>query len=307
MDVKGLKDQFLEYLEIEKNRSPKTIENYDHYISRIIEFLHAKSPSDLSEDGVRKFRIHLNRAVDSAGRPLKKITQNYHIIALRSFLKYLAKRDIKALAPEKLELAKQEDREVTFLDSGELEHFLDAPKGDSIADLRDQAILQTLFSTGLRVSELVALNTSEIDLNRGEFSVRGKGSKLRIVFLSDGAIAAIEKYLKKRKDADPALFVRVPKDEKFEKYDELRLTTRSVQRIVKKYAIRAGIVGKKVSPHSLRHSYATDLLRNGADIRSVQAMLGHSSVTTTQIYTHVTDKQLREVHKKFHDTAKSEK
>lgn len=300
MDITKLKEQFLEYLEIEKNRSTKTVENYDHYISRILKFLDAKTPDDITEEGIRKFRIHLNRFTDAHGEALKKITQNYHIIALRSFLKYLAKRDIKALAPEKLELAKQEDREVTFLEEGELEKFLASARGEGLADLRDRAILETLFSTGLRVSELVSLNTGEIDLNRGEFSVRGKGSKVRVVFLSDDAITAIEAYTKKRKDADPALFVRVPKDEKFEKYDELRLTTRSVQRIIKKYAIKAGIVGKKVSPHSLRHSYATDLLRNGADIRSVQAMLGHASVTTTQIYTHVTDKQLREVHSRFH-------
>ncbi len=274
MDIVRLKTDFLEYLEIEKNRSPKTVENYDHYISRIFDFLKAKSPEDLTEEGIRKFRIDLNR------KPLKKITQNYHIIALRSFLKYLAKRDVKALAPEKLELAKQEDREVTFLEPSELDRFLKSPD-----DPRDRAILETLFSTGLRVSELVSLDRDTIDLDRGEFSVRGKGSKIRVVFLSDAAKAAIKTYLDKRTDIEPKLF---------------NLTPRSVQRIVKKYAIRAGIIGKKVSPHSLRHSYATDLLRNGADIRSVQAMLGHASVTTTQIYTHVTDKQLREVHERFH-------
>ena len=273
-DIVRLKEQFLEYLEIEKNRSPKTVENYDHYISRILKFLNAKSESDLTEEGIRKFRIDLNR------QPFKKITQNYHIIALRSFLKYLAKRDIKALAPEKLELAKQEDREVSFLEEDELEKFLKSPE-----DLRDKAILETLFSTGLRVSELISLKRTEIDFNRGEFTVRGKGSKLRVVFLSDSAVKAIEAYLEKRTDIEPELFP---------------FTVRTVQRIVRKYAIKSGIVGKKVSPHSLRHSYATDLLRNGADIRSVQTMLGHSSITTTQIYTHVTDKQLRETHKKFH-------
>ena len=273
-DIVRLKEQFLEYLEIEKNRSPKTVENYDHYISRILKFLKATSPDDLTEEGIRKFRIDLNR------QPFKKITQNYHIIALRSFLKYLAKRDIKALAPDKLELAKQEDREVSFLEEDELSKVL-----TSADNLRDRAILETLFSTGLRVSELISLKRNEIDFNRGEFTVRGKGSKLRVVFLSDPAIKAIEAYLEKRTDIEPELFP---------------VTVRTVQRIVRKYAIKGGIVGKKVSPHSLRHSYATDLLRNGADIRSVQAMLGHASVTTTQIYTHVTDKQLREIHKKFH-------
>ncbi len=286
MDIASLKNQFLEYLEIEKNRSPKTIENYDHYISRVLEFLKAKNPSDLTEEGIRKFRLHINRLTDAKGRPLKKVTQNYHIIALRSFLKYLAKRDVKALAPEKLELAKQEEREVSFLEPGELEKFLKSAESSDPAGLRDRAILETLFSTGLRVSELVSLKRNEIDFNRGEFTVRGKGSKLRIVFLSDTAIAAIETYLKKREDIEPELFP---------------LTTRQIQRIVRKYAIKSGIVGKKVSPHTMRHSYATDLLRNGADIRSVQMMLGHSSVTTTQIYTHVTDSQLREVHSRFHD------
>ena len=285
MDIASLKTQFLEYLEIEKNRSPRTVANYDHYISRVLEFLKAKTPGDLTEDGIRKFRLHLNRVTDAHGKPLKKVTQNYHIIALRSFLKYLAKRDIKSIAPEKLELAKQEEREVTFLESGELEKFLKAPSDGGVNGVRDRAILETLFATGLRVSELVSLKRNEIDFNRGEFTVRGKGSKLRLVFLSDTAIAAIETYLKKREDIEPELFP---------------LTTRQIQRIVRKYAIKAGIVGKKVSPHSLRHSYATDLLRNGADIRSVQMMLGHASVTTTQIYTHVTDAQLREVHSRFH-------
>src|SRR3990167_9715981 len=187
MNLATLKTDFLEYLEIEKNRSPKTVEKYDHYISRIFDFLKAKSPEDLTEEGIRKFRIDLNRSTDAHGKPLKKITQNYHIIALRSFLKYLAKRDIKALAPEKLELAKQEDREVSFLEEDELEKFL-----QSAEDLRDKAILETLFSTGLRVSELISLRRNEIDFNRGEFTVRGKGSKLRVVFLSDTAIKAIE-------------------------------------------------------------------------------------------------------------------
>jgi site-specific recombinase XerD len=219
---------------------------------------------------------------------------------MRSFLKYLAKRDIKTVSAEKIELGKQEERQVTFLESHELERFLKAPAGTALADFRDRAMLETLFSTGLRVSELCSLNREDIDLKRGEFPVRGKGSKIRLVFLSDGAKGALATYLNKRTDADEALFIRVPQKESFEKYEKLRLTPRSVQRIIKKYAVAAGIIGKKVSPHSLRHSFATDLLRNGADIRSVQSLLGHASVTTTQIYTHVTDKQLRDVHKKFH-------
>lgn len=300
MTVKELKSQFLEYLEIEKNRSPKTIENYNHYLTRFISFAKVESPKDITEETVRKYRLTLNRTTDERGKPLKKVTQNYHVIALRSFLKYLAKRDIRTVPAEKIELGKQEEREVVFLEPSELERFLRAPQGETLSNLRDRAILETLFSTGLRVSELCSLNGDDIDLKRGEFSVRGKGSKLRLVFLSGEAKAAIATYLEKRSDADEALFIRVPRNERFEKYEELRLTPRSVQRIIKKYAVIAGIMGKKITPHSLRHSFATDLLRNGADIRSVQALLGHSSVTTTQIYTHVTDKQLREVHEKFH-------
>lgn len=308
MNLKELKGQFLEYLEIEKNRSPKTVENYNHYLVRFLNFARVPNPGDLTEDIIRKFRLHLNRLSEDgpgrASRQLKKVTQNYHIIALRTFLRYMAKRDIKTVSAEKVELGKQEEREVTFLEKNELERMLAASKGTSISDLRDRAILETLFSTGLRVSELCSLNQDDINLERGEFSVRGKGSKLRLVFLSEGAKTAIKNYSAKRHDVDPALFIRIPKNESFEKFENLRLTPRSIQRIIKKYALAGGLVGKKVSPHSLRHSFATDLLRNGADIRSVQALLGHSSVTTTQIYTHVTDKQLREVHEKYHDKNK---
>lgn len=300
MGIKELKTQFLEYLEVERGRSAKTVENYNHYLDRFIRFTKAKTLNDISEDSIRKFRLQLNRMTDAHGNPLKKVTQNYHIIALRAFLKYLAKRDIKCVAAEKIELGKQEERQVTFLEPHELERFLRAPAGTTLVDLRDRAILETLFSTGLRVSELCSLNRDDIDLKRGEFPVRGKGSKIRLVFLSEEAKAALSTYLSKRTDVDEAVFIRIPQKESFEKYEKLRLTPRSVQRIIKKYAVVAGIVGKKVSPHALRHSFATDLLRNGADIRSVQSLLGHASVTTTQIYTHVTDKQLREVHQRFH-------
>lgn len=299
-DIKQLKNDFLEYLEIEKNRSPKTVENYGHYLNRFLNFAKVSSPGQISEDLIRKFRIYLNRLTDSHGESLKKVTQNYHIIAIRAFLKYLSKREIKSVSPEKIELGKQEDRHIDFLESNELARLLASPKGDDLPSLRDKAILETLFSTGLRVSELCSLETDKVDLNRGEISVKGKGSKIRLVFLSDDAQKANRAYLKKRSDADTAFFIRIPKDQRFGKYENLGLTPRSVQRIIKKHATRAGIVGKKVSPHSLRHSMATDLLRNGADIRSVQAILGHSSVTTTQIYTHVTDSGLKEVHKKYH-------
>ncbi len=300
MDPKKLLNDFLEYLEIEKNRSQKTLENYYHYLSRFLSFSGIKHPSEINLELVRQYRIYLNRAVDSQGKPLKKVTQNYHIIALRAFLKYLAKQDIKTLAPEKIELSKLPTREVTFLEAGELKRLLEAPKGDDIQTLRDRAILKTLFSTGLRVSELCSLNRDSVDLKRKEFSVIGKGGKARIVFLSDPAKEEIEKYLKKRTDFDKALFVRHTKKGD---PDNLRITQRTVQRIIKKYAQKAGII-KDVTPHKIRHSFATDLLQNGADIRSVQSMLGHSSITTTQIYTHYTDKHLREIYKKFHSDEK---
>lgn len=301
MDIKTLKIQYLEHLEIEKNRSPKTMENYGRYLDRFLQFAKITSPSGITEDQIRQYRLYLNRLRNTNGEPLKKVTQNYHIIALRNFLKYLAKRDIKSVPSEKVELGKQEDREVTFLEADELERLLKSPEGNNLDALRDRAVLGTLFSTGMRVSELCSLDRDKIDINRGEISVRGKGGKIRVVFLSDDAKDVLNHYLDKRPDADEALFIRIPRSKNFSKDSDLRLTPRSIQRIVEKHAIKAGIVGKNVSPHSLRHTMATDLLRNGADIRSVQSLLGHSSVTTTQIYTHVTDKQLREVHNKFHN------
>lgn len=304
-DIKDLKIRYLEYLEIEKNKSPKTLENYGRYLDRFLRFAKIEKINQLNEELIRQYRLHINRFKDAKGKSLKKITQNYHIIALRNFLKYLAKVGIKTVSAERVELGRQEDREVTFLELDELARLVSAPEGESLDALRDRAILTLLFSSGMRVSELCSLDRDKIDLSRGELSVRGKGSKIRMVFISDEAKESIKNYLNKRHDVDEALFVRIPKGGTFLKNSPaangLRLTPRSIQRIIKKYSIKAGIVGKKVSPHTLRHSFATDLLRNGADIRSVQAMLGHASVTTTQIYTHVTDKQLREVHKKFHN------
>lgn len=305
LDLKQLKTQFLEYLEIEKNRSPKTTQNYDHYLRRFFDFAKVSQPQQITEELIRKFRLHLNRLTSWQGQPLpesalKKVTQNYHIIALRSFLKYLAKREIKSVSAEKIELGKQEEREIDFLESAELERLLNSPEGADLSNLRDKAILETLFSTGLRVAELCSLDRDKLDLNRGEMPVRGKGSKIRLVFFSDQAKKSVQDYLKERSDADPALFIRIPPKQAFEKYENLRLTPRSIQRIIRKHAIKAGIIGKRVSPHTLRHSLATDLLQNGADIRSVQAILGHSSITTTQIYTHVTDNRLKEVHRKYH-------
>lgn len=307
MDIKTLLREFLEYLEIERNRSQKTIENYHHYLERFIVWANIKIPDDITLENVRRFRLFLNRYEDKKGRELKKITQNFYIIALRNFLKYLSKRDVKCLAAEKIEVGKNPASSIQFLENEELERLLESASGDNLQALRDRAILELLFSAGLRVSELVNINREQINLKGQEFSVRGKGDKFRLVFISDTAKKALEKYLAKRQDIDPALFVRTPKKGLNNgKKNNLRLTPRSVQRIVKYYAAKAGIV-KDVHPHTLRHSFATDLLMNGADIRSVQAMLGHSSITTTQIYTHVTNQQLKQIHSKFHGRRKNKK
>jgi site-specific recombinase XerD len=313
MDLETLIGEFLEYCEIERGHSELTIRNYEHYLGRFLEFAQDDrarkiKPGDVTQELVRKYRLYLNRLDTDAGENLKKITQNYHIIALRAFLKYLARRDITCLAAEKLELADASRKSFTFLEITEVESLLRAPeqnpnKNQQIT-LRDKAILETLFSTGLRVSELTNLGRDDINLERGEFMIRGKGDKERIVFLSDSAKDAISDYLKTRKDDFAPLFIHYGGlNEDLENGEYMRLTPRSVQRIIKKYAKLAGIV-KDVTPHVLRHSFATDLLINGADIRSVQDMLGHSSITTTQIYTHITNKQLREVHKAFHGTRK---
>jgi len=289
---------FLEYLEIEKNRSALTVRNYAFYLRRFLDWTGVSQPADITQEIVKKFRLRLNRE-EYRGKPLKKSTQNYHVIALRSWLKYLAKQDVKTLAPEKLELAKIGERSVEFLEGNDLERLLEAPlqvSNKNIIQTRDKAILETLFATGLRVSELVGLKRDNINLNKDEFTVRGKGDKPRIVFLSNHAKYWIGQYLKLRQDVDPYLFVA---HDRASQDDLTHLTSRSVQRLVEKYSRVAGIT-KKVTPHTLRHSYATDLLQGGADIRSVQSMLGHSSITTTQIYTHITNQQLRDVHKAFH-------
>jgi len=297
MKLSDLKKDYLESLEIEKNRSQLTIKNYDHYLSRFLEWAKTDSPAAIGEELIREYRLHLNRLRDRFGRNLKKQTQTYHLIALRNFLKYLAKRDVKSLAAEKIELGKMPARDIEFLETDELNRLLKAPEGEAPPALRDRAILELFFSTGLRLSELANLNRDSINLAEGEFSVRGKGDKIRLVFLSDAARDALKKYLAKRVDVDEALFVRNVTN--LSKESDLRLTPRSIERMVKQCAIKAGIT-KKVTPHTLRHGFATDLLRNGADIRSVQALLGHAHITTTQIYTHVTDKGLREIHQKFH-------
>jgi len=293
-DIKTLKQQFLEYVEIEKGRALNTVRNYDHYLDVFFEFGKIKKPSDITETILREFRLHLNRSSGAKIRgqhqgTMKKSTQNYYLIALRSFLKYLKKRNVSTLSPDAIELAKTGARDIDHLSGDELKRFLAASENP-----RDRAIMELFFSTGLRLSELCSLNR-DIDLSKDEFSIRGKGDKVRVVFLSDRAKSTIRDYLKSRKDMAEPLFA----NESFRTSKDARLTPRSIQRIVKQVATKAGIY-KKVTPHVLRHSFATDLLSNGADIRSVQMMLGHANIATTQVYTHVTDKQLREVHKKFH-------
>lgn len=287
---------YLEYLEVDRNRSQKTLENYARYLHKFALWSKVAKPAEITDSVVHKYRVHLSQSTDEKGNSLDRKTQNYYIIALRGFLRYLAKKDVISLSAEKIELGKTNARSIDFLTIEEIERLIKSTEGMSFAAARNRAILLLLFSSGLRISELINLNRDNIDLKRKEFSVIGKGSKIRIVFISDGAKGAIEYYLNKRKDLDPALFVRLPKKNDF---SDLRITARSIQRIVAQCAKEAGIL-KKVTPHVLRHSFATNLLQNGADIRSVQALLGHSSINTTQIYTHVTNEGLKDVYNKFH-------
>ncbi len=298
-EIDKLKREFLEHVEIEKGNSLKTVENYDRYLARFFEFAKISNPKQISDDTIREFRLHLNRqsgmkVKGQQSGTLKKNTQNYYLIALRSFLKYLMKREITSLSPDRIELAKIKERHLDLISSDELKRLLNAPEGNDLKALRDRAILELFFSTGLRLSELSSLNR-DLDLSKDEFSIRGKGEKVRVVFLSEEAKDRVRVYLKMRKDMAEPLFTQSSRN----KTGDGRLTPRSIERTVKHYAIKAGI-SKKVTPHVIRHSFATDLLENGADIRSVQMMLGHANIATTQIYTHITDKQLREVHKKFH-------
>lgn len=300
MKVEKLITDFLEYLEIEQNRSQKTIANYHHYLTRLIDYAGDIGVNDINPELIRKWRLWLNRLGTNTSDELQKTTQNYHLIALRSFLKFCAKRGIEALPADKIELARTKRTQVTFLSEEEMARLLDGPNTATESGLRDRAILELLYSSGLRVSELVGLNRDHINLKRREFMVRGKGQKDRPIFISEEAADWIQKYLDKRGDNSPPLFVRVGGHKQAARDGNyLRLTARSVQRIVARYALAAGIT-KHVSPHTLRHSFATDLLMNGADLRSVQAMLGHSNIATTQIYTHVTDPHLKSVHEKFH-------
>ena len=279
-----LKQEFLEYLEIERGRSLKTVANYDRYLRAFIQFAKVTSLADISADNIRQFRLALNR------RGLKKNSQNYYLIALRTFLKYLSGREFTVLPATAIDLAKTDRKELDLINPPELARLFAAPVLNTILGRRDRAILELLFSTGLRVSELCALNRDSLDLTQGEFSIRGKGGKIRLVFISPEAKKALKNHLDHRKDTEEALFTS---------QNNTRLTPRSIERLIHFYATKAGIV-KKVTPHTLRHSFATDLLRNGADLRSVQLLLGHSNISTTQIYTHITDRELRSVHEKFH-------
>lgn len=295
MKLNELIRQFLEDCELEQGHSRRTVENYDHYLGRFLAFCDTAGTSTtdmINLELIRKWRLALHHD------GLKANTLNYHLIALRSFLKYLAKRDIPSLPPEKIELASHPERQIAFLDPAEMDRLLAAPNTNTLRGLRDRAILEVLYSTGLRVSELARLDKKMVNLDRGEFGIRGKGDKLRMVFLSEPAREWLARYLNKRTDDDEAVFVRSPRKND-DPVQSLRITVRQVERIVQGHAKAAGIV-KPVHPHVLRHSLATDLLQNGADLRSVQEILGHASVTTTQIYTHVTNPRLKEVHDAFH-------
>lgn len=304
--LSALKDDFLQYIEIEKGRSALTVRNYDHYLNRFLEFIKVESPADVSESMMREYRVYLNRHPARAAKKgqaietLDKRTQNYHLIALRAFLKYIRKRGVQGYDPERIELAKTSQRELDLISERELENLLSAPDLSTIGGLRDKAMLELFFSTGLRVSELCSLDR-DTDLRTGEISVRGKGGKIRVVFVSASAALAVKKYLDNRVDVDEAMFIdHSPRAHaRMVKEESVRLTPRSVERVVQKYATIAGIA-KKCTPHVIRHSFATDLLYNGADLRTVQMMLGHASISTTQIYTNVTNKFLRDQFEKFH-------
>lgn len=307
MDLDTLVKDFLEYLEIERNVSQLTIRNYEHYLRRFLNFLKKDSSAlptskSITNDSIREYRLYLSRFVDDHGISLKRVTQNYHLIAIRSFLKYCLKRDVAVVAPEKIDLPKAESRSIKFLEREQVERLLQMPEISKVNGLRDKAILETLFSTGLRVSELTKLNRDQINFERKEFGVIGKGRRTRVVFLSESAVEWLQRYLKDRTDKSIALFIRYAgkkPDADDTKGESFRLTPRSVQRLVEKYVKKARLP-IKITPHGLRHSFATDLLTGGADLRAIQEMLGHKNVSTTQIYTHITNPQLKEIHNKYH-------
>lgn len=316
MDLHALLQDFLEYLELERNVSKLTIRNYKHYMKRFLAFLGANSPTpprvgsprveagpaSITPEKIHEYRLFLSRYTDPAGISLKRVTQNYHLIALRSFLKFLIKRGIKVISPETIELGKAESHSIKFLERDAVERLLNMPEISSPEGFRDKAILELLFSTGLRVSELVGLNRDQINLERKEFGIIGKGRRARVVFLSDTAAEWLGRYLKSRQDDWKPMFIRYSgktPDADDKTGESRRLSARSVQRSVEKYVKKARLP-VKITPHGLRHSFATDLLHSGADLRAIQELLGHKNVSTTQIYTHITNPQLREIHAKFH-------
>ncbi|MFI5212609.1 MAG: site-specific tyrosine recombinase/integron integrase [Candidatus Saccharimonadales bacterium] len=300
MEMAELLNEYIEHLEVEGGRSAKTAENYTLYLERFVAFSNNTDVAKITSEMVRKYRLWLNRYKNDNDIELATITQSYHLIALRGFLTYLSKRDIISLSPEKIELPKVSRRQVTFLHYDEVARLLEAIPLEDATGLRDRAIIELLFSSGLRVSELVNLNRDHINTKRREFMVRGKGQKDRPIFIGEAAATRVTDYLASRIDNLPPLFLSYSRNNVASSTgDYRRLTARSIQRIITKYAKLAGIT-KHVSPHTMRHSFATDLLMNGADIRSVQSMLGHSDISTTQVYTHVTDEHLREVYEKFH-------
>lgn len=305
MFLKNLLTDYLNFIEIEKNRSINTRDNYERYILHFLKWLSSYlgksyvtlTPKDVNYDALREYRLFLNRELIDGSDSRKKNTQGYYIIAMRNFFKYLIRRDIDIISPDKIDLPKSGDREINIISEDELIRLLESPDLSDLKGIRDKAILELLFSTGLRVSELCSLNKDSVNLQTGEFPVRGKGRKIRVVFLSERAKKYLIDWLKARKEiVDEPLFIGLPN---IKSKNYTRLTSRSIERIIKHYSVKAGIT-KKVVPHTLRHCFATDLLQNGADLRSVQSMLGHSSIATTQIYTHITDKALKETYRKFH-------
>ncbi len=301
--IQRLVREYLDYVEIERNRSVKTRENYERYLNVFLSFSRIKTPAEITKEAVRRYRLHLARLpikTSAVGETssLKKITQSYYIIALRNFLKFLAKNDIPSLSADNVELPHIERRQIELIEYSDVERLLAAPSGTTHKELRGKAILEVLFSTGMRVSELCSLN-QDINIKRGEVSIRGKGGKVRVVFFSDGARKALVAYLAKRSDFENALFVSVAVAKGGKEYVVGRILPRTVQRLVVHYSKKAGLP-RPISPHTLRHVFATDLLINGADLRSVQELLGHSDISTTQIYTHITNKELKEVHRAFH-------
>lgn len=297
-------DDFLEYLQVERGASPLTIRNYRHYLSRFVLWMSnsgiREDLADINQEVVKNFRVFLSNLPGENKSTMARRTQSYHVIALRSFLKWLIRNDYDVMAPDKIDLPKVEERQVHFLNGEQVDRLLSAPSLSTIQGKRDKAILEVLFSTGLRVSELTKLDRDKIDLDRREFGIIGKGGKARVVFLSSRAVDWIVKYLNERKDHYKPLFIHHKgKIEITSNGEKMRLTPRSVQRLIKKYAHKMKIP-VDVTPHVMRHSFATDLLIAGADMRSVQEMLGHKNISTTQIYTHVTNKQLKDIHKTFH-------